>query len=40
MKDMGLTGKPGVVTQAARDVEAFVKAPPPAPRQPPPAPPR
>jgi len=29
MKDMGFFNKPGVVTQAARDVDAFVKAPPP-----------
>jgi hypothetical protein len=27
MKDMGFFNKPGVVTQAARDVDAFVKAP-------------
>ena len=31
MKDLGFFNKPGVVTQAARDVDAFVKAPPPPP---------
>jgi len=29
MHDIGLFNKPGVVTQAAKDVDAFVKAPPP-----------
>ena len=28
MKDLGFFNKPGVVTQAAKDVDAFVKAPP------------
>jgi len=28
MKDMGFMTKPGTVTQAAKDVDAFVKAPP------------
>jgi hypothetical protein len=32
MRDIGLFNKPGVVTQAAKDVDTFVKAPPPAPR--------
>jgi hypothetical protein len=27
MKDIGFFNKPGVVTQAAKDVDAFVKAP-------------
>jgi len=42
MKDLGFFNKPGVITQAAKDVDAFVKAPPPAPPGPPrpaPAPP-
>jgi endo-1,4-beta-xylanase len=36
-RDLGFLQKPGVETKAAKDVQAYVTAPPPAPRQAPPA---